>query len=187
MASDDVAEDEKRLYSEDANAGLATPIMDLTAAVIIALIAIFMAVESLRLPVPGGVVFTAPGLLPFLTSASLLVMALLLGTSAIIRQRITPRALDRFEVPPDVLRSLALGGIVALYVLTLQFVPFGTSFNIGSLHFVIGAFEPVSVVFLTGLLRIYWRAPLWTCLSVIIVWIAFLSIVFRMLFQTPLP
>jgi hypothetical protein len=69
----------------------------------------------------------------------------------------------------------------------LQFVPFGTSFNIGSLHFVIGAFEPVSVVFLTGLLRIYWRAPLWTCLSVIIVWIAFLSIVFRMLFQTPLP
>jgi hypothetical protein len=151
MASDDVAEDEKRLYSEDANAGLATPIMDLTAAVIIALIAIFMAVESLWLPVPGRVVFTAPGLLPFLTSASLLVMALLLATSAITRRRITPRALDRFEVPPDVLRSLALGGIVALYVLALHFVPFGTSFNIGSLHFVIGAFEPVSVVFLTPL------------------------------------
>jgi hypothetical protein len=187
MASDEVADDEKRVYSEEANAGLATPIMDLSAAIVIALIAIFVAVESLRLPEPGGVIFPAPGLLPFLTAASLLVMALLLGYSALTRRRITPRALDRFEIPPDVMRSLTLGGIVALYVLALQFVPFETGFNIGSLHFAIGAFEPVSVVFLTGLLRIYWRAPLWTCLSVIIVWIAFLSIVFRMLFQTPLP
>ena len=112
MASDEVADDEKRVMSEDANAGLATPIMDLTAAVVIALIAIFMAVESLRLPVPGGVIFTAPGLLPFLTSASLLVMALLLGYSAITRRRITPRALDRFEIPADAMRSLTLGGIV---------------------------------------------------------------------------
>ena len=187
MASDKVAADEKRVYSEDANAGYATPIMDLSAAVVIALIAILMAVESLRLPTPGGVILTAPGLLPFLTSASMLVMALLLGHSAVTRRRITPRALDRFEIPPDAMRSLTLGGLVALYVLALQFVPFETSFNIGSLHFVIGAFEPVSVVFLTGLLRVYWRAPLWTCLSVIVVWTAFLSIVFRMLFQIPLP
>jgi hypothetical protein len=71
--------------------------------------------------------------------------------------------------------------------LALQVVPFETSFNIGSLHFYIGAFEPVSVVFVTGLLRLYWKAPLWACLSVTVVWIAFLSIVFRMLFQTPLP
>jgi hypothetical protein len=183
----EVADDEKRIYSEDANAGLAAPVMDLAAAAVIALIAIFIAVESLRLPEPGGVIFTAPGLLPFVTAASLLVMALLLGYSAVTRRRFTPRALDRFEIPPDAMRSLALGGMVALYVLALQFVPIKTSFNIGSLHFVIGAFEPVSVIFLTGLLRVYWRAPLWTCLAVIVVWIAFLSIVFRMLFQTPLP
>jgi hypothetical protein len=186
MASDETA-DEKRVISEDANAGLATPIMDLSAAVVIAVIAIFLAVESLRLPVPGGVIFTAPGLLPFLTAASMLVMALLLGASAIARRRSTPRALDGFEVPTDVLRSLTLGGIVVLYVLALQVVPFEVSFNVGGLHFYIGAFEPVSIVFLTGLLKLYWRSPLWTCLSVIVVWIAFLSIVFRMLFQTPLP
>ena len=187
MASNEVADEEKRVYSEEANAGFAAPVMDLSAAVVIALIAAFMAVESLRLPQPGGIIFTAPGLLPFLTAASLLVMAVLLGYSAFTRRRLTPRALDRFEIPPDVMRSLTLGGIVALYVLALQFVPFGTSFNIGSLHFVIGAFEPVSVVFLTGLLRVYWRAPLWSCLAVIVAWISFLSIVFRMLFQTPLP
>jgi hypothetical protein len=187
MAGANLAEDEKRVYSEDANAGYATPIMDLSAAIVIALIAIVMAIESLRLPMPGGVIFTAPGLLPFLTSASMLVMAMLLGYSAVVRRPTVPRALDRFEIPPDAMRSLILGGLVALYVLALQFVPFETSFNVAGLHFVIGAFEPVSVVFLTGLLRVYWRAPLWTCLSVIVVWTLFLSIVFRMLFQIPLP
>jgi hypothetical protein len=187
MANDQVADDEKRVYSEEANAGLATPIMDLSAAIIIAAIAIFLAVASLRLPVPGGVVFTAPGLLPFLTATSLLVMALLLGYSAMTRRRAMPRVLDRFEIPTDAMRSLTLGGIVALYVLALQVVPFETTFNIGPLHFYIGAFEPVSIVFLTGLLRVYWRAPLWACLAVNVVWIAFLSVVFRVLFQTPLP
>jgi hypothetical protein len=187
MASDEVADDEKRVISEDANAELATSIMDLTAAVVIAAIAIFVAAESLRLPVPGGVVFTAPGLLPFLTAASLVVMAVLLGYSAIIRRRAMPRALDRFEIPADAMRSLTLGGIVVLYVLALQVVPFETSFNVSSLHFYIGAFEPVSIVFITGLLRLYWRATLWACLAVTVAWIAFLSIVFRVLFQTPLP
>ncbi len=187
MASDEVADDEKRVISEDANAGLATPIMDLTAAVIVAVIAILVAAESLHLPVPGGVVFTAPGLLPFLTAASLVVMAVLLGVSAITRRRAMPRALDRFEIPADAMRSLSLGGIVVLFVLALQVVPFETSFNVGPLHFYIGTFEPVSIVFLTGLLRMYWRAPLWACLTVTVAWIAFLSIVFRILFQTPLP
>ena len=135
MASDEVADDEKRIIRKMPMRVSPHPIMDLSAAAIVALIAIFMAVESLRLPVPGGVIFTAPGLLPFLTSASLLMMALLLGYSAITRRRITPRALDRFEIPTDAMRSLTLGGIVVLYVLALQFVPFGTSFNIGSLHF----------------------------------------------------
>ncbi len=187
MAGDELADDEKRVLSEEANAGFGTPVMDLAAAVVIALIAIFLAVELLRLPEPGGVIFTAPGLLPFLTSASLLVMAALLGLSALQRRRLLPPALDRFEIPADALRSLTLGGIVALYVLALQFVPFETSFNVGPLHFVLGAFEPVSVVFLTALLRTYWGAPLWKCLCIIVLWIAFLSIVFRMLFQIPLP
>lgn len=187
MADEQVADDEKRVLSEDANAGLATPVMDLTAAIVVAAIAVFVVVQSLLLPVPGGAVSTAPGLLPFLTSASLLIMALLLGFSALQRRRTMPRAFDRFEIPTDALRSLTLGGIVALYVLAIQVVPFELSFNVGSLHFYIGAFEPVSVVVLTGLLRFYWRAPLWACLAVIVAWIAFLSIVFRMLFQTPLP
>ena len=186
MARDNSAEEEKAVVPEDANSGIAAPIMDLASAGVIAAIAVVMAVESLRLPVPGGIV-TAPGLLPFLTSASLLIMALILGYSAIGRRRTTPRELDRFDVPSDFMRSLTLGGLVILYVLALQFVPIRTSFNIGSLRFVIGAFEPVSVVAITSLLRIYWRASLWACLTVTVFWVAFLSIVFRMLFLTPLP
>jgi hypothetical protein len=186
MVSNDVADDEKRVYSEEANAGLATPIMDLIAAGVIAAIAVFIGVVSLLLPVPADV-FTAPGLLPFLTSASLLIMALILGYSALTRRRLTPRASDRVEMPDDILRSLALGGIVIVYVLGLQFIPLRTGFSIGALYFPVGAFEPVSVIVLTGLLRFYWKAPLWACLAVTIVWIAFLSVVFRMLFQIPLP
>ena len=181
-----LAEDERRVVSEDANAGMASPIMDLVAAMVIAAISIFIAAASLALPVPGRI-FTAPGLLPFLTAASLMVMSLILGYTAVVRRRTTPRALDRFEVPEDYKRSLVLGGIVILYVLALQVIPIELTFSIGSLHFVIGAFETVSLVVITGLLKLYWRAPLWACLSVTVGWIAFLSIVFRMLFQTPLP
>ena len=186
MTESNRIEERKFVLSEDANAGLATPFMDMISASVIAVISIWMAVESLRLPVPGDVI-TAPGLLPFLASSSLLIMALVLGYGALVRRRTTPRELDRIELPNDFMRSLTLGGIVVLYVLAMQFVPFRASFYIGSLHFVIGAFETVSLVALTGLLRLYWRAPLWACLAVTVFWIAFLSIVSRMLFQTPLP
>lgn len=186
MAEDNPAVEEKRVLSEDANAGFAPPIMDLIAGGIIAAIALFMAVQSLLLPVPGGIM-TAPGLLPFLTSASLFIMAVVLGYGAMTRRRMLPRVLDRFEVPTDFLRSLSLFGLIILYVLALQFVPVHIGFNIGSLHFVIGAFEVVSLVAITGLLRLYWGARLWVCLTVTVFWIAFLSVTFRMIFQSPLP
>ncbi len=186
MASDEAAGGANQALSEDANAGLATPIMDLVAAAIIAAISVWIAVESLRLPSPGGV-FTAPGVLPFLTAASLLIMALILGYGAITRRRAMPRALDRFEVPADFARSMTLGAIVVVYVAAMQAIPIHFGFRIGSLHFVVGAFEAVSVVAITGLLKLYWRAALWACLAVAVVWIAFLSVVFRMIFITPLP
>jgi len=179
-------DEEKLVFSEDPNAGFATPIMDLIAAGVVAAIALFIVVESLRLPVPGGV-FTAPGLLPFLTSASLLIMAVLLAAGALNRRRAMNVVADRIEIPPDFMRSMGLGGIVVLYVLAMQVIPIDTAVSIGSLRFVIGAFEAVSVVTITGILRLYWQRPLWACLLVAFGWIAFLSIVFRMVFQTPLP
>jgi hypothetical protein len=113
-----MSDQDKAVLSEDPNAGLATPVMDLTAACIIAAIAVWFVVESLRLPVPSGII-TAPGLLPFLTAASLLIMAGMLARAALRRRRNVEPGMDRFELPDDFRRSLLLGGILIVYVASL--------------------------------------------------------------------
>ena len=179
----------KIVLSEDPNAGHATPFMDLLAAGILAAIALWFLIESLRLPVPGGIV-TAPGLLPFLTAATLVVMALLLGADALARRRKGIAGLpvpDGLDLPPDFRRSMALGVILIVYVAALEFASIEVAFELFGLRFIIGAFETVTVIVLAAILRIYWQAPLWTCVAVSVGWIAFLSIVFRMVFHQQLP
>jgi len=177
------------VLSEDPNAGHATPFMDLTAAGVLAAIALWFLVEALRLPLPGGIA-TAPGLLPFLTAATLVLMALLLGADALARRRNGVGGLpvpDGLDLPSDFGRSMALGVILIVYVAALQFASIEVAFTLFGLRFVIGAFETVTVIVLTAILRIYWQAALWTCLAVTVGWIAFLSIVFRMIFSQTLP
>jgi len=177
------------ILSEDPNAGYATPFMDLIAAAIIAAIGLWFLVESLRLPVPGGIT-TAPGLLPFLIATTLMLMALLLGADALTRRRNGIAGLpiaDGLELPPDFRRSMGLGVILIVYVAALEFVSIEVGFTLFGLRFIIGAFEVVTVIVLTAILRIYWQAALWACLAVSLGWIAFLSIVFRFIFSQPLP
>jgi hypothetical protein len=179
--------DDKNILSEDPHAGLATPAMDLIAAGALAAISLWFMVESLRLPAPGGI-STAPGLLPFLTAASLLVMALILGADALTRRRGgAPGTADGIELPTDVRRTAVLAAILVVYVCALQFAAIERAFELFALRFVIGSFEVASAVVLTAILRIYWQAPLWTCLAVAVGWIAFLSVVFRLVFHVPLP
>jgi hypothetical protein len=180
------ADDAKPVLSEDVNAGLATPIMDLIAAGVTAVVAIWFVIASLMLPVPGGVV-TAPGLLPFLTSGSLLIMAGLLAASALKRRRAMPAEADRFELPAEFYRSMLLGGFLVAYVLALQFLPVGTALRLGPVRWVIGNFEVASLVILTAILRIFWRAPLWKCAAVTFGWVVFLSATFRLIFEVRLP
>jgi hypothetical protein len=177
-----------RSISEDPNAGLATPLMDLVAAGILVAIALWFSIESLRLPVPADTL-TAPGLLPFLTAASLLIMALILGASALARRRETAGApiADGLDLPPDFWRTMGLGAILTVYVAALEFLPVSVAFSLGGLRFVIGAFEVASVIALTGILRLFWQEPLPACLAVSVGWVAFLSVVFRMIFHVQLP
>jgi hypothetical protein len=177
-----------RTLSEDPHAGVATPLMDLIAAGVLSAISIWLMVEALRLPTPGGVP-TAPGLLPFLTAATLLAMALILAADALARRRRAAAAMapDGIELPPDFRRTMALGAILIVYVLALEFASIEVAFELLSQRFVIGAFEAVTVIVLTAILRIYWQAPLWACLAVGAGWIALLSVVFRLLFRVPLP
>ncbi len=181
-----MSDNPKPVLSEDPNAGLATPIMDLIAAGVLAVIAVWMMTESLRLPVPGAIT-TAPGLLPFITSASLLVMALILGANALARRRVVDAKSVAIELPADFQRTLLLGAILVVYVLGLQFLPVEAALTIASIRIVIGAFEVATIVILTAILRVYWQAALWACFVVTFGWVAFLSIVFRLVFQVPLP
>jgi hypothetical protein len=126
--------------------------------------------------------------LPFLTAASLMVMALALGVGALVRRRRRGGGpAEGLELPADFRRTMALGGILTVYVLALDLVPVDVAFEVWSLRFVIGAFETVSLIVLTAILRVYWQAPLSTCVAVALGWIAFLSVVFRMIFHVPLP
>jgi len=179
-------EGEHHYLSEDPNAGLASPIMDLIAAVVIGAIALWFTVESLMLPMPGGVV-TAPGLLPFLTSGSLLVMAGMLAAMALRRWRSAPQEALRLDLPADFRRSLLLGAIFVVYVAALQYLPVQMATRLGSVRVVIGNFEVASIVVLTAILFIFWKAPLWKCLTIVFCWIAFLSVVFRIVFEVQLP
>jgi hypothetical protein len=177
------------VLSEDPNAGYATPLMDLIAAGIIAVIAVWFMVESLRLSMPGGVT-TAPGLLPFIIAATLVLMALMLGADALARRRNGIAGVpvpDGLDLPPDFRRSMGLGVILVVYVAALQFASIDVAFTLFGLRFIIGAFEVVTVIVLTAILRIYWQQPLWACVAVSFGWVAFLSIIFRLIFSQPLP
>jgi len=186
MASDGAADGENRVLSEDPNAGLSTPIMDLIAAAVIGAVALWFTVASLMLPAPGGIV-TAPGLLPFLTAGSLLVMAGMLAAAALRRWRSAPQDAMRIELPADFRRSLLLGAILVVYIAALQFLPVHTAFRLGGVRLVIGNFEVASVIVLTAILSIFWKAPLWKCLTIVACWIAFLSVIFRIVFEVQLP
>jgi hypothetical protein len=181
-----MSEQEKTVLSEDPNAGLATPIMDLVAAAIVAAIAIWFAIESLRLPVAGGIT-TAPGLLPFLTAGSLLIMAILLAMAALRRRRTVAPGADRFELPAEFRGSMLLAGILVVYVAALQFLPIAAAIRIGTVRLAIGNFEVATVIILTLILRLFWRAALWKCFAVSVGWVLLLSLVFRLVFEMQLP
>jgi hypothetical protein len=177
---------DKTLLSEDPNAGLATPVMDLTAAAVIAAICVWILVESLLLPVPATLI-TAPGLLPFLTAGSLLVMTGLLAAAALRRWRTVPRESNRFELPAEFPRAALLGAILIVYVAALQFLPISVATSLAGKRLALGSFEVASLIVLTVILRIFWGQALWIGLAVAFGWVAFLSLVFRLVFEIQLP
>jgi hypothetical protein len=181
-----MVEERKIVLSEDPHAGLAAPVMDLIAAGVLAAISLWFMIEALRLPAPGGTT-TAPGLLPFLTAASLMVMALILGADALTRRRNGVATAGAIDLPADWRRTAVLAAILAVYVLALEFAGIEVAFELFGSRIIIGSFEVTTAVVLTAILRIYWQAALWTCVAVAVGWVALLSLVFRLAFHVPLP
>ena len=180
-------EPEVKFEGEEPGTGYASPTLDLIASVALIAIAIAVMAASLALPMPGGI-HTAPGLLPFFVAASLLIMALGLGASALTRRRAGIRlpAFGDRDLTTD-LRSLVLAGAVALYVATLQVMAFQQNLSVFGTHLRLSAFEPATILALSTIIHLSWRGPLWITVTVSITWTVILSLVFQLVFRIPLP
>ena len=195
-----------KFEGEEAGAGYAAPHLDLIAAGFLVCLALIVMVASYKLPVPGAIL-TAPGLLPFLTAASLLLMALMLGAMAITRRRnltelvVTPGDAVSDDAAPDnsasedaasedkgeQVRTFLLIAVVGVYIAALQQLSFLYNFAIGNVHFSVSAFEPVTIITLVVIIQSAWRGPIWITTLLAIIWTLALSVVFQKAFVIPLP
>jgi len=172
---------------EEAESGYAAPVLDLIAAGFLILMSIAIMIGSVALPVPGDI-RTAPGLLPFIVAATLLLMCLGLGYSAWSRMRTDGAGgiLDDRDLRTDV-RSLLLAIIVAAYIATLDFLAFQLYFPVFGRSMQLSAFEPATIITLALVISLHWRGPLWITALVSVGWTTLLSVVFQTVFRLPLP
>ena len=172
---------------EEAGSGYASPLLDLVATTVLVLLSVGFMVASLRLAVPGGLA-TAPGLVPFLVSATLLLMALALGASAYLRwQSGVAFAWASESDAATQLRTVFLVIAVAAYIAALQILAFQQQFYVVGVSFRVTAFEPVTLVALSAIIHVFWRGLLWVTVAVSGIWATTLSLVFQKVFNIPLP
>jgi hypothetical protein len=172
-----------------------TPNKDLASAVVIGVLAILTMVASLRLDVPGSL-YTAPGLLPFITGFTLLLMALTLGTRT-LRRGPTWRPAGLFTGSTSAVkalwsgeqsrRRLALTALITGYVLLVAFVNFDLRLPTPLFEFQLSSYEVISVVMVTWILRMFWKAPLLRCFIVTLITVVALASVFRYGFGVLMP
>ena len=167
-----------------------TPQRDLAAAVAIAAFALFVMALALALPNPGGM-FTAPGLLPFLTGLSLFAMAVGLGIAALREGgarglgSVFSTGAPASDAHPG--RAWALIGLLAAMVVAIDALPFELRFRVAGRALELGSFEGVSIPFLALVLRIFWRASVLRCLLVAAAAVIGFAAAFRYGFNIPLP
>ncbi len=179
--------DTVKFDGEEAGAGYASPFLDMIATGFILVLTVVVMVASFGLPVPGGMA-TAPGLLPFMTAASLFIMALILGFTAYRRRQAgEDMAAEEMRDLAEDKRALGLALAVGVYIACLQYLAFQHYVTLAGFQYVFSAFEPVTIVALTAIITLYWRGPLWVTLTISTGWTFVLSLVFQKVFTIPLP
>lgn len=178
--------DEQPTGVSEERSGHAPPALDLIAAVCLVALSVWVMLEAARMEVPGTLA-TAPGLLPFLTAASLCIMAIALALLALRRRAAGARIADATQDSSELRRALILFAIVGCYILALEVLSFEYALMVAGERVAISSFEVVSIVVLTTLLAMFWRWPVATCATVALAWILVLSAVFRYVFKLPLP
>jgi len=182
----------RRMISEEDIESRSSPAKDLLASGVILAFSVFAMVLSARLKNPGSLQ-THPGLLPFLTGFTLSLMGLGLGLSALRKGGAEALWRAKAGVLPGLLgneearRALLLIAIIALYVLVADLVTFDLRYPTGLFVLRFSSFELVSIVALILILRFFWRAPLWRCSAVSVVFIILLASIFRYGFHILLP
>jgi hypothetical protein len=170
----------------------ATPLQDLIGGCTLAAVATAAMLMSLDFDVPNRV-STAPGLLPFITSATLLAMSLVLcwrawHAGATQNFGACVHAAGRSLVGDiEERRGLLLLALVTAYVLLVAFLPLDLSVPLAGLVLEISTYEIVSVVMVAVILRVYWRAASWRCLLVALVSVEALALAFRFGFHLIMP
>lgn len=180
-----MAEQDAVFRGEDENAGQAPPVLDLAAAVFLFCLGALFAGLSLALPVPDKLL-SAPGLLPFIISASLAIMAVLLGLSGWRRRHEAPPS-DFVLVPVETARRALAASAVAVYLGALQVITLEGFVPLLGRQVPVGGFEPATIIFLSVLLRVFWTERLFPVVAVATGWTLCLSLAFRGLFGIPLP
>lgn len=195
--TDDALEHEKQLIESSVFVGEegedpASPNMNMAAALFLALFAVLAIYFAWGLDVPGSI-FTAPGLLPVLTGATLLAMAAGLASHALktgASFRFGDSAKNQvrqFIADEENRRGLLLIAIITLYIFSVDLLGFDVRLPLGSLTFRFSSYELFSILSLFAILKIFWRAGHLPCALVSIGWVMALATVFRYGFRILLP
>ena len=171
-----------------------TPNKDLASAVVVAVVAVLTLVFSFRLDVPGSF-YTAPGLLPFITGFTLLLMALTLGVRA-IRAGAKMSVAGLLGISSKMIRGFLsaknwrrpmLTALVVTYVLLVAFINFELRLPTPLFVLQISSYEVISVIMVTWVLRIFWGASLLRCFMTTLITVEALAFVFRYGFGILMP
>lgn len=178
--------------SEESGGERSSPPKDLLAAIVIGAIAIAATWLAFLLPVPTRAA-TAPGLLPIVTGASLLAMALGLGAGAVRdggarRPLATMRAAAaRFFADSEERRTLALIAAIFVYVMLVGQISFDLRYPTRYFDLRFSSYETISIPALAVILRTFWQASLARCVVVALVMVVALASLFRNGFEILLP
>ena len=169
---------------------------DLAAALVIATFAALAVVFSIRLDVPGSI-YTAPGLFPSIIGSTLLAMAAVLAWRAVqagatfgelgAMPRHWMNAVRGIGPTGEAARTAQLMAMVTAYVLLIGWVNFEFDVPLGFFTARISSYEVISVIMVTWLLRMFWRAHPIRCLIVALGSVEILAAVFRYGFGIPMP
>lgn len=169
-----------------------SPGKDLFAAAMVAIIGIAAITLSLGLDAPASL-YTAPGLLPFITGLSLLIMGAGLAANALKRAPLSEilsaasNPIGPFLVDIEGRRTLTLMGLVLAYVVLTDLINFEIRMPAGFYTFRFSSYETISIPVIALILKLFWRARGLACIAVAAGMVIALAWIFRDGFEILLP